>query len=337
MNLNLAPKVAVIIVNWNSGELLKKSLCALQEQKYPIREVIVVDNSSTDSSATGLETYFSNIKVIRRNENIGFAAANNYGVKSVHESEWLALLNPDAFPEPDWLARLIGATQKFPGYSFFGCRMLKAGTPHILDGVGDNYHASGLVWRRGYGSGADNNYPDAGEVFSPCAAAALYRRDAFLDVGGFDEDFFCYVEDVDLGFRLRLAGHRCMLIPDAVVHHVGSACTGGQHSDFSVYHGHRNLVWTFIKNMPGVLFWALLPIHVLLNFVTVVYFAMHGQGKVILRAKRDAIKGIPKMWRKRLEIQANRRASVMDIWRVLDKRLTPSRREKSTQPKKGIL
>lgn len=326
--MNLSPRVAVIIVNWNSGELLKKSLRALQEQQFPVRELIVVDNASTDSSITALEADFPQVKVIRLKKNIGFAAANNHGVESVHESEWLALLNPDAFPEPDWLARLIAATQKFPGYSFFGCRMLKAGTPQILDGAGDDYHVSGLVWRRGYGSGAGNNYSDAGEVFSPCAAAALYWRDAFLEAGGFDEDFFCYVEDVDLGFRLRLAGHRCMLIPDAVVHHVGSGCTGGQHSDFSVYHGHRNLVWTFIKNMPWILFWALLPVHVLLNFMAVIHFAMHGQGKVILRAKRDAIKGIPKMWRKRLEIQANRRASVTDIWRVLDKRLTSSRRER---------
>jgi len=127
-----------------------------------------------------------------------------------------------------------------------------------------------------------------------------------------------------------------MHVPDAVVHHLGSATTGGQRSDFSMYHGHRNLVWTFIKNMPGVLFWALLPIHVVLNIVAVARCAMRGQTMVILRAKWDAIKGIPRMWRKRREIQSHRRATVMDIWRVLDKRLIPIRGGKSSLLPKEI-
>lgn len=133
------------------------------------------------------------------------------------------------------------------------------------------------------------------EVFSPCAAAALYRRSALRAVGGFDEDYFCYVEDVDLGFRLRLAGHKALYVPDAVVHHVGSGTTGGQHSDFAVYHGHRNLVWTFVKNMPGMLFWLLLLLHVMINLATILWFAVKGRGGVILRAKRDALLGLPRM------------------------------------------
>jgi GT2 family glycosyltransferase len=144
-----------------------------------------------------------------------------------------------------------------------------------------------------------------------------------MEVGGFDEDFFCYAEDVDLGFRLRLAGHRCLLVPDAVVRHVGSATTGGQKSDFAVYHGHRNLVWTYMKNMPGALFWLFLPLHILLNLVTVLWFSLRGQGRVIMRAKRDALCDLPRMWRKRREIQRARRAPVGEIWRALDKRLWP--------------
>ena len=143
-------------------------------------------------------------------------------------------------------------------------------------------------------------------------------------VGGFDEDFFCYLEDVDLGFRLRLAGHRCMLVPDAVAHHIGSATTGGQHSDFAIYHGHRNLVWTFIKNMPGALFWLFLPWHLVMNLASIVWFSLGGHGRVILRAKLDALKGIPKMWRKRREVR-RRRASLGDIWRVIDKRIVQDR------------
>ena len=81
------------------------------------------------------------------------------------------------------------------------------------------------------------------------------------------------MEDVDLGFRLRLAGHRCLYVPKSVVHHVGSGTTGGKNSDFSVYHGHRNLVWTYVKNMPGVLFWIFLPLHLAMNLVVLAVFA----------------------------------------------------------------
>ena len=104
-----------------------------------------------------------------------------------------------------------------------------------------------------------------------------------------------------------------------MVHHVGSGTTGGKNSDFSAYHGHRNLVWTFVKDMPGLLFWLLLPLHVMLNLVSIVWFAFRGQGRVVWRAKRDALLGLPKMWRKRQQIQKSRIASISDIWRVLDK------------------
>jgi GT2 family glycosyltransferase len=112
-------------------------------------------------------------------------------------------------------------------------------------------------------------------------------------------------------------------VPEAIVHHVGSATTGGQHSDFAVYHGHRNLVWAYIKNMPGVLFWALLPLHVVMNLSAIVLFALRGQPRIILKAKWDAIKGVPRAWRKRKEIQAKRVATIGDIWRVLNKSLLP--------------
>jgi len=110
-----------------------------------------------------------------------------------------------------------------------------------------------------------------------------------------------------------------------VVHHVGSGTTGGKHSDFALYHGHRNLVWTFVKDVPGLLFWLLLPLHVTLNLVSIVWFALRGQGRVILKAKRDALFGLPKMWRKRQAIQSTRIATVREIWRVMDKRIIPTR------------
>lgn len=109
-----------------------------------------------------------------------------------------------------------------------------------LDGIGDVYHLSGLVWRNGYGAALRPDYERGMEIFSACAGAALYRRAALSAIGGFDKGYFCYVEDVDLGFKLRLAGNRAMYVQDAVVRHIGSVSTGGVHSDFAVYYGHRN-------------------------------------------------------------------------------------------------
>lgn len=316
--------ITVIIVSWNSRELLTECLRQLERQTIQPVHVLVVDNASSDDSAAKAET-FNNITVLRMSTNLGFAAGNNQALEKCN-TEFVALLNPDAFPEPDWLERLLSAANTHPDVAAFGSRQLCQGNPEILDGIGDGYHMSGLVWRERHGEQqlAKDLVPQ--EIFSPCAAAALYRRQALVNMGGFDEDYFCYVEDVDLGFRLRLAGHKAMYVPDAVVHHVGSASTGGQNSDFSVYHGHRNLVWTYVKDMPGALFWLLLPLHLLLNLATVGVFMARGQGKVILRAKWDAVKGLPKMWAKRKQIQAGRVATIRAIWRVLDKRLVPRKK-----------
>lgn len=331
------PKVSLIIVNWNSGELIRKSLCSLNNQTYRVHEVLVVDNASMDGSADDLENFYPGIKVVRLDENIGFAAANNYAASlAADECDWIALLNPDAIPEPTWLETLMDAVKKYPEYAFMGSRLMMAKEPAHIDGTGDIYHVSGLVWRNGHGNKANVSAAEVKEIFSPCAAAALYRRDAFVEANGFDEDFFCYVEDVDLGFRLRLLGYRCLYVPESVVHHVGSATTGSQHSDFAVYHGHRNLVWTYVKNMPGLLFWLFLPLHLALNFVTCIYFLWMGQGRAIFRSKWDALKGLAKMWQKRRRIQGCRRASVSDIWRMLDKSILPDRYTINSWFYKGI-
>jgi GT2 family glycosyltransferase len=317
--------VTVVIVNWNSGGLLGECLACLSRQSYAPSRILVVDNGSTDGSADPARK-MPGVTLRKLGRNFGFALANNKAVLEC-DTEYVALLNPDAFPERAWLDRLITAAGKNPGIAMFGSRQMICGRPGKIDGIGDSYHISGLVWRNGYKRNLREDDLASREIFSPCAGAALYRRDALLEACGFDEDYFCYVEDVDLGFRLRLMGHTCLSVPGAVVHHVGSASSGGRHSDFAVYHGHRNLVWTFVKNMPSILFWLFLPIHVMLNFLTVVYFAGLGQFRIILSAKRDAIKGIPKMWRKRREIQARRRVPLMDIRRVLDKRLIPFHRK----------
>lgn len=312
--------VAVLIVNFNSGPLLGECLRHVCAQTRRPERVIVVDNASNDGSADWAECDYPGVAVVRLESNQGFAAANNLAARQAGEVDWLALLNPDAFPKPDWLERLLAATDRHPECASFGSRLLDANDPGRLDGTGDVYHVSGLAWRRDHGwpviSGAD----EAGEIFAPCAAAALYRRDAFLEAGGFDEDYFCYFEDVDLGFRLRLLGYRCRYVPDAVVRHVGSAVTG-RRSPFSLYHGHRNLVWTWCKNMPALLFWLYLPQHVLLNLCTVLWYALRGQGITLLRAKWDALRGLPRCWRQRRVIQTRRRISAWQLRQAMSRGL----------------
>lgn len=313
--------VAVIIVNWNGEQILATCLEALMAQTIEPTEIYLVDNASSDGSLA-IVSRFPAVRLIALNTNTGFAQGNNLAIKSIsNEVEWIVMLNPDAFPEERWLEELLSASVRNPTFDVFGSKLVKAGSPFLLDGKGDVYHMSGAVWRSGHGEKDQITNLEEREIFSPCAAAAMYRRSAVLALGGFDEDYFCYVEDVDLGFRLRLAGCRSLYVPQSVAHHVGSGTTGGQHSDFSLYHGHRNLVWTFVKDMPGILFWLMLPQHLLLNLVSIVWFALRGKGGVILRAKRDALVGLPKMWRKRKEIQARRTVSVGEIWRVLDKSL----------------
>lgn len=313
--------IGVVIVNWNSWSVLSRCLEMLKNQTFQDFKVLVVDNASSNPAPDGLFLHNPNIKFVWNLSNRGFAAANNQAMKLLNDSEWLALLNPDAFPEPDWLERLIDAARENPDYIMFASRQLMAGAPCLLDGDGDVYHISGLAWRESYGKRKYEATCKPREIFSPCAAAALYRRDMFMSAGGFDEDFFCYMEDVDLGFRLRLMGHRCLLVPSAVVHHIGSTISGGRHSDFALYHGHRNLVWTFMKNMPGILFWLLLPLHMSLNLISIIWFTLQGRGGVIWRAKRDALLGLPKMWRKRQRIQKTRVASIGEVLRHMDKRI----------------
>lgn len=325
MPANPLASVCITIVNWNSWQLLEQCLQALARQTWQDFRVVVVDNASTEPMPEDFLERHPGIELVRSDRNLGFAAANNLAIRNMQNAEWVALLNPDAFPEPDWLAQLMEAAQRYPGYAAFGSRLLIAGSENLLDGDGDAYHISGLAWREWHGKAVASAKQEVREIFSPCAAAALYRREVLLEAGGFDEDFFCYMEDVDLGFRMRLMGQRCLLVPAAAVRHVGSATSGGRRSDFTVYHGHRNLVWCYVKNMPPMLFWVLLPLHLAMNLAVIVAYTLRGQARVIFKAKRDALYGLPAMWKKRKPIQSGRIASKAEIWRIMKKALPQGR------------
>ncbi len=309
--------ITVIIVSYNSWGVLARCLACLARQTYTDFSITVVDNASPQPAPPELLAAYPSVLLVPSPTNLGFAAANNLAVdQHTGASDWIALLNPDAFPEPDWLAQLMQATDHHPECSVFASRQLCASNPHILDGDGDIYYTSGRVKRVGHGKPVPTiPLPTIAPVFGPCAAAALYRRSAYVAVGGLDEDFFCYLEDVDLSFRLQLAGYSCLLVRSAVVHHLGASSTSGPHSDFAVYHGHRNLVWVFVKNMPAPLLWLLLPLHIGLNMLSVLLYIR--RPGVIWRAKIDAIKGLPRMLGKRRHVQSGRRASLGNVWRAL--------------------
>ena len=311
-----APFISIILVTWNSKAHLPRCLSALSKQTLQDFEIVLVDNGSDDDALDALhEKYPSlDLHIHRLSSNLGFAVANNIGAR-LARGKWLALLNADAFPEPDWLERLAEAAEVHP-HAFFASRQIQEQAPELLDGAGDSYHISGLGWRRYHHKPAVNYGLQQEEVFSPCAAAAFYLRDDFLQAGGFDEDYFSYFEDVDLGFRLRLSGKKCLYIPEAVVLHVGSASTG-KRSDFSVYYGYRNLIWTFIKNMPAPLVWLFLPLHVATLLFSALYLSLRGQGPAIFKAIFDAIRGLPIVLRKRKDIQKNIKIRPRDLLTVM--------------------
>ena len=305
-------RLAVLIINWNGGMLLSRCLRALERQQRKPDRVVVVDNASTDDSLALAEAHLRTVELLKLPRNVGFAEANNVAARAADGADLLALLNPDAFPEPQWLAALGDAADRHPQFAAFASQIRLDATPDRLDGAGDSYHVSGRAWRNGHGAPAETWPSGEYEVFAPCAAAALYRRQAFEEIGGFDESYFCYFEDVDLGFRLRLHGYPSLYVPSAIVRHVSSALSGYR-SAFAVYHGERNSVWTFFKNMPAPLLWMYLPQHLALNLASLLFYPLRGQGRAVWRAKWDALVGLPTVLARRRIEQRARRAD----WRAL--------------------
>jgi GT2 family glycosyltransferase len=297
VGLDKNPLVSVIIVNWNGEQFLSRCLEALKAQSFNDFELIFIDNASTDRSLDLLESILPGANLIELQQNIGFANANNIGANA-SRGRWLALLNNDAYPATDWLEQLIDATEKYPEYSFFASQILVAAVPTQVESTGDVFHVSGNAWHRDHHRTIEQSHREYSEVFSACAAAALYDREIFIQAGGFDERYFSHHEDVDLGFRFQLQGHRCLYVPDARVEHIGSASFGVE-SDKTIYQVHRNSVWTYFKNMPGRLFWKYLPSHLFGNIVFLFFYSLRGQGKAIWKAKIDAIHGLPDILKER--------------------------------------
>jgi GT2 family glycosyltransferase len=212
---------SAVVPNWNGRAWLDGCLRAIAAQERPFDEVVVVDNGSDDGSVEALARDWPAVRVVALQRNQGFAAAANRGIAAA-SGDAVALVNTDVELAPDWLARTGTALEADPGAGSVACKMVSLRDPRVLDDCGDVLRRDGVCEQRGRGRTDDGRWDAPGEVFSACAGAALYRRAALEAVGGFDERLFAYLEDVDLGLRLRLAGWRCRYEP-AVARHWGGA------------------------------------------------------------------------------------------------------------------
>jgi len=311
-----APIFSVVVVAYQSGPTLARSLGGLAAQTFRDFEVLLVDNASTDGAPQAAAKADPSIQLIEPGVNTGFAAGNNLAARQAR-GRWLVLLNPDAYPHPDWLANLAAAAERHPDVNSFASLQLVADAPGLMDGAGDVMTSAGIPFRGGY-QRKETPKVFEGEVFSACGAAMMLDRGLFLALGGFDERYFCYCEDVDLGYRLRLAGEPTLLIPAAKVEHVGSA-TLGVRSDFALFHGTRNRVWTFLKNTPSPMLWWSAPLHFA---VTAGLFLLHvrrrDSGPVWKGFKAAFVKrDLDSILASRREIQAARKAPAIDILRAM--------------------
>ena len=324
------PKASVIIVNYNGGEWLARCVASVAAQSEADFEAFIIDNGSTDNSLDTLGPLDPRFSLIRAGENLGFAAANNLAARKAC-GNWLALLNPDAFAREDWLEKLLAETQTEKetqrlGVTMVGSLQYMALEPGVLDGAGDYYHASGLAWRAGFGHPASSAPQQSHDAFGPCGAGALYHRETFLRLGGYDERFFCYHEDVDMAYRMRLAGGHCIQSAHAIIDHISSGISG-RASDFAVYHGTRNRIWTFMKNTPFALLVILLPAHIALNMFVLFWAGLRsGRFKPTGRGIKDGLKGLPAILRSRREVMSHKVLSMNDVIRMLSWSVGPVRK-----------
>lgn len=306
------PWVRIVIVAFNPGGWLADCVAGLARQDDADFEAVIVDNGCTDGSVTALALPDARFRILSPGRNLGFAAGSNLGAAGAR-TDYLAMLNPDAVPDAGWLRAMRQASLAHPDIVMFGSTQCMADAPDRLDGAGDCYSIFGIAWRGGYGGPVAQVTRDI-ESFSPCAAGALYRRDAFEAVGGFAEGFFCYLEDVDLGFRLRLAGGRGRQLARARLRHAGSVSTG-RDSAFTLYHSARNGLFLLLRCMPIPLLMLALPLYLLAQF----WLCLRRPDTTgpRLRGLAHGIQALPGVWRQRVPVARSRRIGWRDVASLL--------------------
>ncbi|MFT3729146.1 MAG: glycosyltransferase family 2 protein [Terricaulis sp.] len=302
----------VLIVTFNSRAHFARLKACLEAQTTTF-ELLILDNASAPEERPLPADFPPHAKIIQSELNLGFAAANNR-LAARAQTDFIALLNPDAFPEPDWLEQLLACAARHEHAAAIGSSQIMDSDDARYDGLGDCLFALGGTWRGGHGMPRAAFEPIEGEVFSACAAAALYRRAAWQEAEGFDEGFFCFGEDIDLGFRLRLRGWTCVQAPAAHVRHIGGASTP---SGLGAFYAARNGVWLYAKSLPGLLYWPLLPGHFLLLALRCATSLFSENGRDYRRGVCAALASLPRTWAQRGTIQRTRTVSTAAFARVL--------------------
>jgi GT2 family glycosyltransferase len=326
------PLVSVIVVNWNGLSFLDDCLASLERQTWPRREYIVVDNGSTDGSAERIRSWAERLpdaRAIFLTENTGFCRANNLAVAEAR-GEWLALLNNDAIAEPDWLQELMLYGDEARRVGMLASKILFCEPPGVIDKAGHLIYWDGQNRGRGTMEKDSGQYAQPEEILWPDACAALYHRRLFEETGGFDETFFAYGDDADLGMRARLLGWKAWYVPTAVVHHRHSA-TAGAYSPLKVMLVERNRLLLAVKNFPMSLllqnpYWTLRRFA--WNALAAVrrqgsagrFVASHGWSRLPLNlawSYLSALRLLPGVLRRRHRIQQTRRLSRREILDLL--------------------
>ncbi len=291
--------VSVVIPNWNGEKFLKKCLMSLKNQTYQNFEVIVVDNNSQDRSKIIVEELnISGLKWIALNDNYGFSKAVNVGINTAI-GEYIFLLNNDTELHPNCLYAHISLIEKLPNAYALASLMIQDSKKDSIDSAGDLYSVFGIAYQRG-NSKSINKYSKITRVFSACGGAAFYKKSIFDKIGLFDEDFFAYLEDVDIGFRARLKGYYSYYNPDAIVYHVGSGSTDKM-SSLKVKNSVRNNIFVILKNMSlFFIFINLIPI-IIGEFLKGIQFVRKGKLNELIQGYKEAFKSINQSRRKRIK------------------------------------
>ncbi len=300
-------KASIIVVNWNGKRYLEECLSSLLVQTYSHHEIVLVDNGSTDGSMEFVVERFPEVRIIANGHNLGFAAGNNVAIRAA-QGDYIVTLNNDTRAEPNWLEELVKVVETDAGIGMCASKMLFYYHTGVLNSTGINLDIAGIAWDRRGGERDDGLEREPIEVFGPCAGAALYRREMLEEVGLFDEDFFAYHEDVDLAWRARSRGWKCMYNPRAVVYHIHSG-TGLEGSAFKNHLLGRNKIWTMVKNYPSPHLFLFLPLIAFYDLAATLYSLFARRDPSPLQGRLASLSLLPKILRKRREIQRRRTSS----------------------------
>jgi GT2 family glycosyltransferase len=325
MNNGHTVHVSAIVVNWNGREHLEVCLSSLVAQTLPGIEIILVDNGSTDGSLDFVQERFGDaVRFIGHSSNLGYGRALNTGIAAAR-GRYIFALNNDTEFHPGCLAALVAAGDAYPDAGSFAPKILSYSARNVIDNVGHLLYPDGLSRGRGRLEEDRGQYDADEEILLASGCAMLLRRAMLADIGLFDEDFFAYCEDTDLGLRARLAGWGCRYVPAAVVYHKYSA-SAGDYSALKAFLVERNRAWVAIKCLPAPLL-LLSPMLTLARLGAQAWGALRHRGAagrfvstnsagellaVFARASGAAARGLPDAWRKRKVVQRSRRVSSTD-------------------------